>query len=146
MAQPVTIKGGKVIVKLSDTNSPGVFTAPCGFTQRSITLNKGLEEVKIPDCDDPDQVDWLGRDASSLSMTVSGEGVMAQSSAEVWLDAFDSVDSWPVEVDVVFPSKTIRWYGSMHLESVEIGAPNGQRVTCNVSLQSDGPMVRTVTP
>lgn len=26
------------------------------FTQRSITLNKGLEEVNIPDCEDPDKV------------------------------------------------------------------------------------------
>jgi hypothetical protein len=34
----------------------------------------------------------------------------------------------------------------MHAESLEIGANNGERATLNVSLQSDGEMVRTSAP
>lgn len=140
--QPTTIKGGKVLVKLG-SGSPLTYEAPCGFTQRSLTLTKNLEEVNIPDCDDPDQVDWVGRDATSLSMSVSGEGVLAAESVETWLTAWEDVESVPVQIDIVFPSNTITWVGSMHLESIEIGANNGQRVTANVSLQSDGEMVRS---
>lgn len=143
MAQPTTIRGGKVRVML-ETNTPGTYAAPCGFTNRSISLNKGLEEVRIPDCDDPDAVDWVGRDAVSLSMAVSGEGVLASESVDTWLDAWHSVESVGAQIEIEFPNRTIVYTGHMHVESAEIGANNGQRATLNVSLQSDGEMVRTV--
>ncbi|CDM56286.1 MULTISPECIES: phage tail tube protein [Rhizobium] len=146
MTKATTIKGGKFRVLIGDDATPIGYSAPCGFTQRSITLNKGLNEVNVPDCDDPDKVDWLGRDATSLSMTIAGEGVLAAESVETWLDAFDSIDSIPVKVEWEFPAKTITWTGAMHLESVEAGAANAGRATLNVSMQSDGEMVRTVTP
>lgn len=147
MAAPVTIKGGKVFVRIGKNGvTPIVYTAPCGFTSKSITLNKGLEEVNLPDCENPDKVDWVGRDATSLSMSLSGEGLLAQESTEAWLDAWEDLDSVTVEVEWVFPSKTITWVGKMQVETLEVGAPNGQRVTQNVSMQSDGEMTRTVTP
>ena len=146
MAQATTIKGGKIRVLLGDDSDPIDYKAPCGFTQRSITLNKGLEEVNIPDCLDPDKVDWVGRDATSLSMAISGEGVLASESVDTWLEGFESIDSIPVKVEWEFPAKTITWTGRMHIESMEVGANNGQRATNNVSLQSDGEMVRVTTP
>ncbi|UXS00834.1 phage tail protein [Agrobacterium tumefaciens] len=146
MAQATTIKGGKIRVLLGDDATPIVYSNPCGFTQRSITLNKGLEEVSIPDCADPDKVDWVGRDAVSLSMGISGEGVLAAESVDTWLEGFESIDSIPVKVEWEFPAKTITWTGKMHIESMEVGANNGQRATNNVSMQSDGEMVRVVTP
>ncbi|MCG5483659.1 MAG: hypothetical protein KK482_08050 [Sinorhizobium meliloti] len=146
MADPTTIKGGKVRVMLGNNAEPIVYAAPCGFSQRNVTLNKGLEEVNIPDCDDPDAVNWVGRDAVSLSMSVSGEGVLAAESVETWLDAFDDVESIPAKVEWEFPAKTITWTGRMHVETFEAGAQDGRRVTGNVSMQSDGKMTRVVTP
>lgn len=143
MAAATTIKGGKVRVLLGNDEDPIVYTSPCGFTQRSVTLNKGLEEVNIPDCNDPDKVDWVGRDATSLSMSISGEGVLASESVDTWIEGFESI---PVKVEWEFPAKTITWTGRMHIESMEVGANNGQRATNNVSLQSDGEMVRVTTP
>lgn len=146
MAEPTTIKGGKVKVLLGNSATPIVYAAPCGFNQRTVTLNKGLEEVNLPDCDDPDAVNWVGRDAVSLSMSISGEGVLAAESVETWLDAFEDVDSVPVKVEWMFPAKTITWTGRMHVENFEAGAQDGRRVTGNVSMQSDGKMTRVVTP
>jgi len=143
MAQPTTIKGGKVRVLL-DLAGGGAYASPCGFTSRSLTLSKALNEFSIPDCADPDAVDWLGRDAVSLSMSVSGEGVLASESVEDWLDAWHSVDSVPAKIEIEFPAKTITYTGAMHVESVEIGANNGQRATANISMQSDGAMVKVV--
>lgn len=145
MAQPVRIKGGKVRVLLSTADSPNDYTAPCGFTSRSITFNKGLNEYALPDCDDPDAVNWQGRDATSLSISVSGEGVLASASVETWFDAWDDVESTGVKIEMEFPSKTITWTGFMHVENITSDAPNGQTVTMNVSLQSDGEMVRVVS-
>lgn len=146
MADPTTIKGGKVRVMLGNDAEPIVYAAPCGFSQRTVTLNKGLEEVNLPDCENPDAVNWVGRDAVSLSMSISGEGVLAAESVETWLDAFDDVESIPAKVEWEFPAKTITWTGRMHVENFEAGAQDGRRVTGNVSLQSDGKMTRVVTP
>ncbi len=144
MAVATTIKGGsKVRVLIGDDAEPTVYAAPCGFTSKSITFNKGLEEVVVPDCEDPDKVDWIGRDTVSLSISVSGEGVLASESVETWFDAWESIDSVPVKIEYEFPATTYTYTGRMHVESLEQGAPNGRRVTQNVSLQSDGEMVRT---
>lgn len=144
MARATTIKGGKVRVLL-DLAGTGTYVATCGFTSRSISLNKGLEEVRIPDCDDPDKIDWLGRDASSLSMAISGEGVLAAESVDTWLDAVESVDSVQCKVEWEFPAKTITWTGLVHVETFEVTGENGRRVTSTVSIQSDLEMVRTST-
>lgn len=143
MAKPTTTKGGKIRVMLGDDASPQVFSAPCGLSQRSITLSKGLNEVQIPDCDNPDEVTWTGRDASSLSIAISGEGVLASESIETWVEAWEDVESVDVRVEVEFPVTTYIWTGKMHVETLEIGANNGERATISVSMQSDGEMVRT---
>lgn len=144
MAQPVTTKFGKFRVMLGDGGSPAVFTAPCGFTNKSLTLTKNLNEVNIPDCDDPDAMAWVGRDAVSLSMQVSGEGVLAASAVETWLDAAESSDPVPVRVEIEFPVKTIAWEGLMHVATFNPSAEQGGRVQVSVEMQSDGEMVRTV--
>lgn len=144
MAKPVTTKGGMLRILLGDNADPIVYAAPCGLTSKSLTLSKGLEEVPIPDCDDPTKVDWIGRDATSLSMAVSGEGVLAQSAVDAWLEAWESSDAVPVKIELEFPATTWTWTGFMHVETAELGAPsNTGRVTGNFSLQSDGEMVRT---
>lgn len=143
MAKPTTTRGGKIRVMLGNDASPQVFSAPCGLSQRSITLSKGLNEVQIPDCDNPDEVTWTGRDASSLSIAISGEGVLASESIETWVEAWENVESVDVRVEVEFPVTTYIWTGKMHVETLEIGANNGERATISVSMQSDGEMVRT---
>lgn len=142
MAQATRIKGGKVRVLL-ETATPGTYALPCGFTSKSLTLNKGLEDVSVPDCEDPDKVDWLGRDAVSLSMSINGEGVLASESIETWLDAWEGADSVNAKIEVEFPVTTYTYTGKVHVESLEVGAPNGRTVSNNVSMQSDGEMVRT---
>lgn len=144
MAKPVTTKGGLLRILLGSGAAPIVYAAPCGLTSKSLTVSKGLEEVNIPDCDDPLAVDWIGRDATSLSMSVSGEGVLAEASVDTWLTAAESASSIPVKIELEFPTTTWTWTGLMHVESAELGAPsNTGRVTGNFSLQSDGEMVRT---
>jgi hypothetical protein len=143
MAQATTLRGGKVRILLGEGTSPIVYTAPCGFTNRSITFTKGLEEANVPDCDDPDKIDWIGRDATSLSISVSGEGVLAFESTDTWDEAWENLDSVPAKIEIEWPSKTIVWTGKLHIESMELGATNGTRATLNVSMQSDGAFVRS---
>lgn len=144
MAKPVTTKGGMLRILLGSGSGTIVYAAPCGLTSKSLTLSKNLEEIMIPDCDDPTKIDWVGRDATSLSMSVSGEGVLAEASVDTWLDAVENPDSIPVKVELEFPTTTWTYTGYMQVDSAELGAPsNTGRVTGNFSLQSDGEMVRT---
>ncbi len=143
MAQPVTTKGGKFRVLLGDHSNPVVYAAPCGFLSKSLNFTKGMEEVNLPDCDDPDLVPWLGQDATSLSMTISGEGVLAAESSETWLEAWESTDSVPVKIEIEFPTKTLVWTGFMQVSTLTVGHPSAQgRVTLNVEMASDGQMTR----
>lgn len=145
MADATTIKSSKVRVLL-DLARNGTFGVICGFNQNAVTFSKGLEEVSIPDCEDPDKVSWLGRDAVSLSLGVSGEGVVAVESTEGLLDAVIDVDSYPAKVEIEFPAKTLTYTGALQVENVELGRQNGRRVTISSSMQSDGEFVKTTTP
>ncbi|MBX4992895.1 hypothetical protein ABID08_002068 [Rhizobium binae] len=144
MAQPSTARFGKFRILLGNNAEPIVYTAPCGFTSKSLTLTKDLTDVTLPDCDDPDAVAWVGRDASTLSASVSGEGVLASESVETWLDAWENVASVPVKIEIEFPAKTITWTGLMHVSSLNPSTEQGGRVTMSVEMQSDGELVRTV--
>jgi len=146
MAKPTVLKGGKVLVYLGNNADPIVYTAPCGFTSRSLSFSKSLNEMQLPDCDDPDAPDWTERDVSALSMSVSGTGVVAESAIETWINAFNSTGALNVKVECIFPSKKITYTGKMHLESFEITAPNGQTADVNVSMQSSGEITSLVTP
>lgn len=146
MAQPTTARFGKFTVKLGDSATPVVYTAPCGFTSKSLILTKNLTEVNLPDCDDPDAVAWIGRDAASLSAEVTGQGVAAAESVPTWLAAWENVESVPVKIELVFPAKTITWTGFMQVSVLTIGAQQGGRVTLDVTMSSDGELVRVETP
>jgi predicted secreted protein len=145
MAPPVTARFGKFRVLLGNEADPIVYAAPCGFTSKSLTLGKSLSEVSIPDCDDPDKPITIGRDVESTTASVSGEGVLAASAVPTWLAAYKSTESVPVKVEIEFSTGTLTFTGRMHLESLEMGAEQGGRVTISVSLQSDGELVDTDT-
>lgn len=143
MAQATTIRGGKVRIMLGAGIAPTVYTAPCGFTNRAITFTKGLEESSIPDCANPDALAWIGRDSVSLSIGVSGEGVLAYESVDVWDEAFLSKAPVPGRIEIEWPEKTVVWVGKFQIESLDIGATNGVRTTLSVNMSSDGEFVRT---
>lgn len=139
MAKPITVKFGKFFVRLSDGATPPVFGAPCGFTSKSFTRNKTLNEVQVPDCDDPDAAAWSERDVQSMSATISGSGVLAKSAVPIWEAALESTDSIECEVELEYPDGDSDIYtGLFHLESFEITGALGERVQVSVTMQSDG--------
>lgn len=145
MAQPGTIKFGKMKVELGDGESPEVFAAPCGFTQKAFSRNKSLNEVAIPDCDDPDAAVVLGTDVATIGWAVTGEGVLAAESIALWDSFYDSTESRNVKITLEFdaPTGSIVYVGKAHLESFEINGQLGSRVTASISLRGDGALDRT---
>lgn len=146
MAQPVTAKFGKFRVLLGDGATPETFAAPCGFTSKSFTLSKNLQEITIPDCDDPDAPFWIARDTESLSASISGEGLAAAESIDTWTDAAYATDPINARVEIEFTTGTLVFAGPFHIDSFNPSAEQGGRVQLSVSMQSDGQITKTWTP
>ena len=138
MAQPTTAKPGKMRVLLESVDSPGVYVAPCGLTTKGLTISKNLAEITIPDCDDPDAPFWMARDVESMSASISGEGVLAAESEDFWNDAAFSTDAVGARIEIEFSTGTRTFEGDFHLDSFQVNAQQGQRVSVTISMQSDG--------
>lgn len=139
MAQAETFSFSGVRVLIGDGADPEVFTAPCGFTERSLTLSKELGETNTPDCTDEDAVSFTERDVVSKSAAIAGQGVLAAAALPTWQGFYDDDTSKNCKVELWRNGAKVGTYsGKFHLETLEIGATKGQRATINVSMQSDG--------
>lgn len=142
LAQTFRFSGYRVL--LGDGADPEVFSAPCGFTERSIAFNRELSETNTPDCADEDAPSWLERDVTSMSATISGQGVLEATALPVWLGLLGTTVSFNARVELWREgAKVGHWQGAFALESFETAGTKGERVTVNVSLQSDGVVAYT---
>lgn len=130
----------------AQTPAPITYAAPCGFSSKSFTLTKNLQEIDIPDCDDPDAVAWIGRDAQNLSATISGNGVAAAESVPAWNDAWKNVESVPAMVEIEFATGTLTYEGLFQVDSLAFTAEQAARVQLAVTMQSDGALTDTWVP
>lgn len=138
MAQPTTARFGKMRISLQDPDNPNLYVAPCGLTSKGLSLNKGLSEESIPDCDDPDAPLWLARDVQNLSMSITGNGLLAAESEDVWVSAAMSTEPVKALVEVEFSTGTRTFEGDFQVDTFSISGENGGRITSEISLQSDG--------
>lgn len=124
---------------IGDGADPEVFSAPCGFTEKGLSFSRELGEVTIPDCADEEAPAWVGRETTSQSATLSGQGVLTIEALPIWLALLNSTESVNARVEIwVSGAKVGHWQGAFALESFENSAPKGERVNVNVTLQSDG--------
>ncbi len=146
MAQPKTVRFGKFRLLLGNSESPEVYSAPCGFTEITVTYEKQVSEVLLPDCIDPDAPIVVGRDVTSISSSISGNGVMALESVNEWLKFRQSVLSWNVRLETVgeAPFGTTTETCKYHLTNFTRSASTGGRVQVSVELVSDGDV--TISP
>lgn len=140
MAQATTLPFSGVKVMLESTTTPGTYVAPCGLTERSITLTKETNDVNTPDCTNEDAASWIERTVASKSVTISGEGVLARESLPRWQAAWEDDDGFNARVEIAGTALQGggHYTGKFHLTSYEIGATKGERVTVSVELASDG--------
>lgn len=143
MAQPTVISASsKFLIYIESPDSPNVFIAPCGLTTKGITYSKAVNEVIIPDCDNPEEVAWTGREAQSKSCEISGSGVLAMETNQLWHDFYDEDAARTcrvVEVDALGGTHE----GNFHLTNLAKTGAQGEKVNVEITLQSDGPVIFT---
>lgn len=87
MAQAKSLKFAQQSVLLGDGATPTeVFSAPCGFTELTMTVNIETNTTNVPDCADPDLPAWLASDEVSKQMTISGNGILDTDAMQEWRD------------------------------------------------------------
>ncbi len=142
MTEPTTLKGGALRVLLGNGASPQVYSAPCGFLRRALSYSKTLEDARAIGCSDADILGWVGRDATGLALSISGEGVLAAESVERWLEAVEDDDETPIKIELSLGADTITWTGFAEISAFEVTAEDGRRVLASVTLESDGTVTR----
>jgi predicted secreted protein len=143
MAQPHTYTFGEFLIEVGDGADPEVFSAPCGLTSKSFNLQAATSDTNVPDCDDPDAPSWLERDVTSLSRDITGSGVLAEESLELWDDWATSGNPKNVQISLTDGDDGTRtWTGSYILSGFEITGQIGEKVQVNVTLVSNGEVTR----
>lgn len=147
MGRPTTYSGSLVAIYL-EGSTPGVFVKPCGLTQHQATFTKNMNEVDVPDCDDPDLPAWTEREVSALDFSANGSGVLAAEAVQTWWDAFNSTEAILARVYIGKPDDIVNghyWEGQVHVSQFEVGGTRGERANASVSIVSHGEMTFTKT-
>ena len=143
MAKPQTFNPGKLAIFLGDGASPNEnFAAPCGLTTRTITFTTQAGEVVTFDCDNPDDAGWKERVAQSRDCQISGTGVLDKNAFPAWRDFGTSGVVKNVRF-AVSGDDTGYWKGSFLATNLSLKGdqPSGQKVSLDIALASDGPVV-----
>jgi len=138
MAKATTVRYGQFLIQVGDGASPEVFADPCGLTSKGFNRTAEMNDTNVPDCDNPDAPSWLERDVVSMSGEMTGSGVLATESVDTWDEWFESGASRNVRVK----AGTREWRGLAKLSAFNITAERGQRVNIEVTIVSDGPILR----
>ena len=145
MAQPTVLPGTKLLILVGDGGSPEVFSEPCGLTTKAFNLTAATNATLIPDCDDPEAAAWEAKDVSSLAAAVTGSGVMAVESFDVWQSWFASGLSRNCQIKLD-DAELGHWSGSFILTTLNYGGTRGQKVTLEIGLANDGAVVWVANP
>jgi predicted secreted protein len=136
MAQPTTIRGTQLLIKVGDGASPEVFTHPCLInTERGIQFQSQGADVVVPDCATPEDPAWLEHVKDGLSATITGAGTLN-------ITDVDEFDAWfrdpdPKNVQVWLGTHGY-WQGAFHLTEFQVTGTRTEKAQCNISLRSEG--------
>lgn len=138
MTELIAIRGTKLLILLGDGMSPQDFNHPCSINAaRDVTFEKNLNEDVGIDCDDPDRVGWVIREAVSKSCTVEGNGKLSIGDLELFEDWFDADESREAFVIVDVPGGR-QYGGKWHCQTLRVGGDRGEKVEVSITLVNDG--------
>lgn len=134
-------RGVKLVLKVGDGASPEVFTALCSINaERGVTFNAQTNDQTIPDCTDPDAMAWVSREVETLSLDVTGGGMLDKGNVKTMWDWWQSGDSRNCKVilDDDTAANVITWTGAFKLPTFDLTGNRGEKVQTSLSLSSDG--------
>lgn len=133
--KPTVISGTALLILVGDGASPEVFAQPCGLTSNTFALTSATGSTVIPYCDAPESAAWSSSEVTSLSAQVTGSGVMAVESFEIWNNWFLAGESKNAQVKLDNPGLGM-YEGPWTLSSFKLTGTRGQKVTVDITLDN----------
>lgn len=138
MAQPTTIAGTSLLIKIGDGASAEVFAHPCLINaDRGIQFGSNANAVVVPDCADPEAPGWNQGTKDGLSATITGAGVLDNVLATI-----QAYDTWFRSDDTknvrVYLGAVGFWQGAFKLTQWSITGARGGKAEVSLTLESEG--------
>lgn len=134
-------RGVKLLLKVGNGADPEVFTAYCSINAaRGISFSSAMNEVAIPDCTDLDKIAWLAREKTSLSVGITGAGILNTPDVQPMFTWWKSKapKNCQVVVDVPSVDGGVIFEGLYHLAEFAITGDLGDKQQVSITLASDG--------
>ena len=134
--------GRSFLLKVGDGEASEVFTALAGINSKSITINNSSIDVTTPDASSPGGVLFAQSLNGLKSMSVSGDGIFLDETAEARLNTV-AMQADPVANFEMFVPDFGTFAGEFRVASLEFGGETEGGVTFSVSLESNGTVTFT---
>lgn len=136
------VRGKNLLLKVSDGGGTPTYAHPCSINAaRGIQFTANTNDVRVPDCTNPELIAWMKREKVSLSASVNGTGKLHSTDLAIFQEWFESED--PVNCKIEFSGVTLAngggwWQGDFHLTEFGVSGDLGDYVDVSITLQSDG--------
>ena len=140
MSVPSVIKGQYLNILLGNGASPEVFAIICGITTRSFTDQVNTGDVYIRDCAAPENIPVRKVNVTGQAWELSGSGYLNRAQQANLYAALGVTKNWRFDQaqptgDTVYGG---HWDGPAVLESIKLGATDGDLVAIDLTIKSDG--------
>ena len=130
--------GRSLLVKIGDGAGSEAFTSIAGLNSKSITINNSAIDVTTPDATTPSGALWAASLNGLKSMSVSGDGIFLDESAQEGRLNTLAMQADPVaNFELVVPDFGT-YSGSFRVTSLEFGGETEGATTFSLSLESNG--------
>ena len=151
MARPKILRGTYVNLLLGDGNvnpGPEVFTPICGITTRTFTHQVNTNDTFVRDCADPEDVPSRETMNTGEQWDLSGSGLLNRSDLERMQAAVGQVQNWRYELGQPAGDAVYGGYyaGAAKLTNLTITGDDGQHVTVDLTIVSEGDWAFTAVP
>jgi len=130
--------GRSLLIKIGDGAGSEAFTAIAGLNSKSITINNSAIDVTTPDATTPGGALWASSLNGLKSMSISGDGIFLDESAQEGRLNTIAMQADPVaNFELVVPDFGT-YSGEFRITSLEFGGETEGATTFSLSLESNG--------
>ena len=130
--------GRSLLIKIGDGAGSEAFTAIAGLNSKSITINNSAIDVTTPDVTTPGGALWASNLNGLKSMSISGDGIFLDESAQEGRLNTIAMQADPVaNFELVVPDFGT-YSGEFRVTSLEFGGETEGATTFSLSLESNG--------
>jgi len=135
--------GRSLLIKIGDGAGSEAFTAIAGLNSKSITINNSAIDVTTPDATTPGGALWASSLNGLKSMSISGDGIFLDESAQEGRLNTIAMQADPVaNFELVVPDFGT-YSGEFRVTSLEFGGETEGATTFSLSLESNGTVTYT---